>query len=327
MIVKPFSFLNNQTPSAKPLFVAVGQDACCYSEDNGINWTVGSMPLGWYRGVAHGNGVYIAVGLNCAAISTNGKSFSSLTIPSGDWSDIVYMTNIGRWVVVRGRIPPSGSDSNQYLTSDDNGTTWTARTLPRSLRYLSVDYGEGWVVTAGYVSSGNNVFRSQDAETWVSSNVISGRLAQKIAYLPPIGGALTGAWGLSYASGNGRINVTTDGTSFSWVDPVPTAGGTTPAYNPCGYVDSSGVAARFPGKAAASYPLWSGTYNILTLGQSSSWEDACFAPDTAGAVTGHVIVSSDGARRIGTLGTTGSAFSLRGSSAIDALSLYGVCYG
>ena len=328
-MIAPFSFLNHTDSEHAPKLVAVGMNASCYSEDFGITWTTGSITSGHWRCVRRGGGIYLAVGINVAAISTDGKSFESIAIPSGDWSECIYMENIDRWLVVRGqRLGTSGSsNSNQYLTSDDNGATWISRTLPRSGRTLSATYGAGQTVVAQNANtSGNNIFRTTDGENWNGQSFWPAKQAVKIRYFEPIQGATSGCFGISFFAGAGRMGITSDDTSWSW-SILPDIG-VDSGEIPVGFTTPLGRVARYIPQNDANYILFSDDdgSNAIVIGQSSTWRDGVYINNSESSIR-HVIVSSDGAKRIGTLGQTGSAFTMRGGPEQDAMQLYGVCYG
>ena len=57
------------------------------------NWTQRSMPTGEWRGVAYGNGAFVAVSYsnNISATSTdNGVTWTQRSMPTGDWRGIAY---------------------------------------------------------------------------------------------------------------------------------------------------------------------------------------------------------------------------------------------
>lgn len=325
MIVQPFSFLNRIEVAHKQKWVAVGDSVCCWCEDSGqaINWTAGSMPSGVFRCVRYGNGIYMAVGIDVAAISTDGKVFSSIAIPTGNWSKCIYHETAGLWIVIRGIIPTG--KSNVYLTSNDNGASWTSRTLPRSTVWTGLCYGEGTALASAYINSGNNLSRTADGLSWTSQSVFPAFTWQNVSYLPPVNGAPTGSFAGFGAAGNGRVFLTTDSTSFSWFN---IASSINPVYCGAGYNNPSGTTIRAFPRGGANYILYStgSSPSSVAIGQNSNWEDIWFKNYGAVLEQTWCAVSSNGAKRIATLGNTGSSFTMRGDSTIDAMDLRSVVY-
>ena len=57
------------------------------------NWTQHSMPTGDWRGIAYGNGAFVAVNqsYNTSATSTdNGVTWTQRSMPTGNWYSIAY---------------------------------------------------------------------------------------------------------------------------------------------------------------------------------------------------------------------------------------------
>ena len=77
-------------PVSKLLFSILMQS----SGGNGIqNWIQRSMPAGDWRGVAYGNGAFVAVSYsnNISATSTdNGATWTQHSMPTGDWYGVAY---------------------------------------------------------------------------------------------------------------------------------------------------------------------------------------------------------------------------------------------
>lgn len=331
-VIAPFSFLNRIDSAHKPKWVAVGDNCCCYCEDDGqaINWVAGTIPSGLFRSVRYGGGIYMAVGNNVAAISTDGKVFSSIAIPPGNWSKCVYMEHISRWVVVAG-LWPTGT-SSAYVTSDNNGATWVSRTMPRTQPWLGLDYGEGICVAVCRTGSGNNIHRTTDGVSWTSTSYQNARFWVNVRYLHPTAGASVGRWVGTGESGVGRVFITTDAVNFSW-SILPTS--TNPVYVSHGYVEGISndyVVRSFGGGSSnqANYILSDsfGSPTSIAIGQSSTWMDLWFKHDSQNILNRTwCAVSSNGTKRIATLSNTGSGFTMRGDATIDAMSLMSVVYG
>ncbi len=57
------------------------------------NWTQRSMPTGDWRGIAYGNGAFVAVSYsgNTSATSTdNGVTWTQRSMPTGNWYSVAY---------------------------------------------------------------------------------------------------------------------------------------------------------------------------------------------------------------------------------------------
>jgi hypothetical protein len=101
---------------------------------NGEGWTSTtiSQQRDW-RDIKFGNGVYIAVAYGTVfARSTNGISWTTITVPNANWSSVDYLN--GKWVVIS-----NGSTSTLY--SDDDGVTWQTASLPVSAQWIKVKHG------------------------------------------------------------------------------------------------------------------------------------------------------------------------------------------
>lgn len=326
----PFSFLNHIDQKRDPLWVVVGQDCTAWSSTiNGSSWNVGSIPNGWWRCVRPGGGIFMAVGLNCAAISKDGKTFTSISIPSGDWSKCVYMKNIGRWVVIRGQLDPNGSNTNQYLTSDDNGQNWTARTFPRSAKWLGLAYGQDRILATTRISSGNNHFYSLDAETWVGQSVWPAKRNIYAGFIEDVYDGILGRFASCTQIGANKFNITTDSSSFSWTTPGTL--GTQPTKCMAGYSTSSGLSVIImPDASSSNYVLYDGTAVGVPIGHTANWEDIYLSNPIdapSNLYRNFVAVASTSSRRIAYRSFTGSTFTTVNDPNINNLELYSVTFG
>lgn len=137
---------------------SAGSNSVIYSLDS-VTWSTAALPSSgnWFCS-AFGSGTFVALGngLNKAAYSTNGTSWTGTSIANQDWGAVTYGSN--KFVVVS----KTGS-SNIYATSS-NGITWTTSTLPISGRFEAVVYGSNGFVTVN--SSNFNGAISQDGISW-----------------------------------------------------------------------------------------------------------------------------------------------------------------
>ena len=93
-------------------------------------------------------------------VTTGVKDASGNTM-SSQYETSNGFTNTGLWVI-------SGNNSNDlsnYLTSTDNGTTWTLRTLSGDKQFLGLGYGNGTFVIGGESAT---TLTSSDAINWTS---------------------------------------------------------------------------------------------------------------------------------------------------------------
>lgn len=119
------------------LWVAATSDGIKTSTD-GVSWTTrttppsGGLTGGNVRGVAFGNGVFVAVGdtagggaVTSCFTSTDGITWTARTIPSGAYNDVAY-TSGGGFMAIGG----NGSSPACAAGGGNDGVTWTAKTIP-----------------------------------------------------------------------------------------------------------------------------------------------------------------------------------------------------
>ena len=136
----------------------------CTSED-GLRWTVGYRGADYYLGIVCGNGIFLAVGTDKIAYSTDGKVWTEIENESGPYGAQGHLT-YGKGLFVS--FPGGHVDSSGYLhfwTSKD-GVAWTQHNTPviqAGEGFVGVAYGNGkyvLVTTKGYVSV------SDDGVSW-----------------------------------------------------------------------------------------------------------------------------------------------------------------
>lgn len=124
-------------------WVAIGSGGTsAYSTNGGVSWTAGgSLGAGTWQEVTYGKGRFVAVASNgTTAYSTDGgatwtTSSSLASISASGWQSMAYGAN--RWVAIR-----VGFTSTTAAYSLD-GVTWTASTLPNSVAWQQIRYGQG----------------------------------------------------------------------------------------------------------------------------------------------------------------------------------------
>jgi hypothetical protein len=131
---------------------------------DGFAWTsrTSAADNDW-RGVAYGNGVFVAVARsgtgNRVMTSPDGATWTARTSAAdNDWRGVVY----GNGLFVAVAISGSG---DRVMTSPD-GITWTARTSAADNNWMSVTYGNGLFVAVAVTGSGDRVMTSPDGINW-----------------------------------------------------------------------------------------------------------------------------------------------------------------
>jgi hypothetical protein len=159
----PHSFAVGQIVRVAPgggiptALVAVGADTAATSPD-GVSWTTQTIPAGDYRAVAWSGSIFAAVGrLGAAATSPDGVTWTDRTIPAGDYLSVTWAGSL--FVAV---------GDNRCATSPD-GITWTARTIPAGYYY-----GVTWSGTAlAAVGLAGVAATSPDGITWTARTMPS----------------------------------------------------------------------------------------------------------------------------------------------------------
>lgn len=133
---------------------------------NGITWSVTrpSTEMYW-RSLAYGNGMYVAVGLDRGWIMTSpdGKTWTKKQVGSVIWKDIAYGNGI--FIAING---------DGYFVTSTDGITWTSqKQVPNISRgYDIITFGNGkFVVAEGYRG---NTQTTTDGVTWTTPNTNSG---------------------------------------------------------------------------------------------------------------------------------------------------------
>ena len=122
-----------------------GNTALVASRVNGA-WTSRTLPAtAWWRSVAYGNGVYVAVatGGDIAATSLDGITWTLRTLPTvAAWSCVVF--GAGQFIALAG---------GDIAATSPDGITWILRTLPLALDWSAGAYQEGLFA---FIASGTN---------------------------------------------------------------------------------------------------------------------------------------------------------------------------
>ena len=124
-------------------FVAVGSNGkTVHSEDNGASWTISNNPRGSMRGIAFGDGRFVAVGTTITSpvvySGDGGQTWMDpATKPSNRLLGVAYAN--GRFVAV--------GESGYGAYSDDGGNTWSDTTIGNAVR--AVAFGNNTYVAVG----------------------------------------------------------------------------------------------------------------------------------------------------------------------------------
>ena len=140
---------------------------------NGTGWTSTTISVqrDW-RDIKYANGVYIAVAYGTVfAKSTNGTTWTTLTVPTGNWTSIDFVND--RWTVIS-----NGSASALY--SVDNGVTWLSSSLPISANWVKVKHGVNNFVAIA--ENSDKVAISLDGQTWLSRTITATQEWSDLAY-------------------------------------------------------------------------------------------------------------------------------------------------
>ena len=245
------------------------------------------------RGVAFGNGVYVAVGTG-----TNGATSSGVILTSTDGSQWTEATNLSANTVVygAGRFVAVGGGPSLVST---NGRDWIQGVgiLPSD---ASIAYGNGLFVVAGGFGVSPPIFVSADGLTWTNRTVSTGRLIMFEGVAFGNGAFMVTAY--QFGGGNSAF-VSTDGTNWTHADLL----GDVPFRFAFGNGVFAGVMGYASGVATSSNGLnWTSQTNDAT----AVLNGIGFANGVFGAVGdgGVILTSSDGV--LWTRRTTGSSNAL-----------------
>lgn len=157
--------------------------------------TLPSGLQGRIRGIAYGNGLWVAVGLGKALTSSNGITWAERILPVSDrwWNSVDYGN--GLWVIA----------GQQAIASSLNGVSWTLRSYPFSYPYFNaVKFADGLWVVAGDTGE---LMTSTNGTSWTARNsAFDSSSINDVAY----------GNGLWVVCGQyGKISTSTNGTSWT----------------------------------------------------------------------------------------------------------------
>lgn len=160
------------------VFVAVGHTGASISSSlttttaasspDGVTWTSRTIPSGAYHQVIYGGGQFVAIGLGCAATSPDGITWTARTQPVSDYAGSIAYGN-GLYVV-------SFYNSTAGVITSPDGITWTLRAVSGTHSYGTVSYLPSMKVfvfssygyNSGAVNSGGLYWASSDGVNWRS---------------------------------------------------------------------------------------------------------------------------------------------------------------
>ena len=179
-----------------------------YSYD-GITWQTFNLPTdsAWYDS-AYGNGVFVAVGYNCGATSTDGINWTSIpsaNIPTEGWNYINF---------IDGKFIASGYHNFSISTDGINWTNYSDSNV--YFKDCVYAFGKYYSLSSGYLYS------SPTGETWTQVSGFPNKSWQVLNFADGVLSAI--CWD--------HIYYTTDGTTwgdqlvdyFRWYDLIPVNG-------------------------------------------------------------------------------------------------------
>ena len=186
---------------ANGVFVAVG-DVTATSPD-GITWTLRSPTA--YDAVTYGNGKWVALKANTAAISTdNGATWSVTT-------GITQLANVAGVSYGNGVFTAVLSSAVGIVTSS-NGTSWTLISVGPASGFANVAFGNQIFLALGSLG---DIYTSSDALTWTAQTSLPNAQWKGLAY----GNGVFIA--VASLSGGDNVAYSLNGTQFSVLTSVP----------------------------------------------------------------------------------------------------------
>ena len=138
-------------------FIRTNNTNSASKSTDGITWTTISIPFNDLSGITYGNGTYVATN-NVGGLFTSTDLSTWTTRTSTFGSSTIFRARYanGIWVAV-------GAGGTIRTSSD--GATWTTRTSNTTEVFYEVNY-----VNSNWVALGGIICRSSDASTWTSAN-------------------------------------------------------------------------------------------------------------------------------------------------------------
>ena len=279
-------------------------------------------------------------------VTTGVKDASGNTM-SSQYETSNGFTNTGLFVIAGN----NSNDLSNYLTSTDNGTTWTLRTLSYDKQFLGLGYGNGTFVMGGreesitltssdglswtertsgltdtlngvaygnntfvIVSSGGQIFTSSDAVSW--DNRTNSSVAWKDYFLSKQFLEVTFGNNTFVAVGQYGVIVTSSDNGTSWDN--RTSGSTTAMLEDVAFGNNTFIATGGAGIIFSSNDNGTSWDNV-TLDTNLTFRGVAYGNDTFVLVgsSGTILSSSD----------NGTTWDNRTNSSVTSKTLYHVGYG
>lgn len=152
-----------------------------HTEDNGNSWTethkiIDTVDAGTtWTSIGYGDGQFIALNSKGTSVRGNIDSWTSITIPKGEWISVAYGNDT--WVAVG---PDGGTGTYNMMYSKDKGATWTAK-RSSGFNYGYVCFGDGRFVATSS-DARNDIFWSEDGATWTRAIMPSNEIWYSAAF-------------------------------------------------------------------------------------------------------------------------------------------------
>lgn len=162
---------------------------------DGINWNMGGSFTGEHiRGVAFGNGVFVAVGGTDVSVSSDGLTWNV---------EMLHGAANARYIAYGNGIFVGIGDGGSIIASGDSGQSWSVTALGTDA-WVSILYGNGYF----YIGDGATLYRSADGIAWQLVNTTNGITPRAI-----VGSTLFGT--------NETAFQRSDDGGFSWIELAP----------------------------------------------------------------------------------------------------------
>jgi hypothetical protein len=180
--------------------------------DSAETWYLKSITANPYRGIAYGNGKFVAVSNGSFSImhSNDGVTWTSATVGSFGLSDVVYAN--GKFVAVGGELSGSTLITNIQVSTD--GVTWTRYTPSFQIQLKAITYGNGLFVAVANSGAVNRLATSTDGINWTQRTPAANNDWQSVAYG-------NGKFVAISSNGTNRTMYSTDGINWTGIAVTP----------------------------------------------------------------------------------------------------------
>lgn len=172
--------VSEQTVSSatgRKIFIATADNTTdILTSEDGNSWSKVTLPSsgdGYWRSSVTANGITLILGTAIGYRSTNGTTWTAISLPINSYYDTLVYGN-GKFVAV-------SSGGSQMAVSSVDGITWTQGTLP-TVGDWKVTFGNGkFVAVSGSVFTGDVAY-STDGVTWTLGTNIGAANWKSVAY-------------------------------------------------------------------------------------------------------------------------------------------------